>query len=247
MQEIVYLVNTEGDIEESDRTPVNERFNFLELTPDFPGLEQPMGFKRFEKEDPPRLLKTHLSSHFFKKTLENRKTKFIVVFRNPKDMLASYYNFYRMGHFDFDSNGSWEEFFERFRNNKIVHGNYFDMQLSWWAYRDDPRVKIFKYEDMLKDPEQAVRQVATFLEKDLSDELIQKIVQRTSFKTMKDNPALNYSNTPGVDISISPFMRKGKVGDWKNYFNEGQKKYVDALSKKKFEPEGLFLIDELNL
>ena len=210
-----------------------------------PNSDEKLGIKRFETEDPPRLLKTHLSSDFFKNTLKNRQTKFIVVFRNPKDMLASYYNFYKMASFNFDRNGSWDEFFERFRNNKLVHGNYFDMQLSWWAYRDDPRVKIFRYEEMLKDPEQTVRQVAAFLEKDLSDELIQKIVERTSFKSMKSNPMLNYSTSPGMNHKVSPFMRKGTIGDWKNYFNGEQREYVDMLSRNKFEPEGLVLEDKL--
>ena len=244
MQEIIYQVQTEGDFEGSDKVAIHQRFNYIELNIE---EDTASGIKKIATDPPPRLLKSHLPSRFLKKTLEKNKTKFIIVLRNPKDMLVSYFHFYRAAAFKFDQNGTWEEFFERFRDDKLIYGNYFDMVLSWWAYKDDPRVEIFKYEDMLKDPEQAVCQVATFLEKDLSDELIQKIVQRTSFKTMKDNPALNYSNTPGVDISISPFMRKGKVGDWKNYFSEEQRKYVDALSKKKFEPEGLFLIDELNL
>ena len=105
-------------------------------------------------------------------------------------------------------------------------------------------MKIFRYEEMLKDPEQAVRQVAAFLEKDLSDDLIQKIVERTTFKSMKDNPMLNYSKLNSMDFKISAFMRKGQVGDWKNYFTDEQRKMVDEISKKRFETEGLFLKDE---
>lgn len=241
MQEIIYMVLSEGNTDLSDKAPVNERFNFLEMNCK---EEEKAGIKRYQEDSPPRLLKTHLSSHFYKRTLDNKKTKFIVVFRNPKDMLVSYYNFYKMAPFDFDKDGTWEEFFERFQNDKIVHGNYFDMQLSWWAYRDDPRFSFFKYEDMLKDPELAVRKVANFLDKNLSDELIQKIVQRTSFKSMKANPMLNYSTVNGMDQNISPFMRKGQAGDWKNYFTEEQKAYVDRITKLKFEPEGLYLEDQ---
>ena len=160
-------------------------------------------------------------------------------------MLVSFYNFYKMAPFKFDSNGTWEEFFDRFKTDKLVHGNYFDVQLSWWAYKDDPRVKIFHYEDMLKDPERAVRNVAAFLEKDLSDDLIHKIVERTSFKSMKSNTMVNYSTLPSAAMNhdISPFMRKGQVGDWKNYFTEEQRDYVDELCRKRFEPEGLFVKD----
>ena len=243
MQEIIYQVHTGGNFEGGDKTAVFNRFNFIEVNGDDFPLDY--GFSRYEAEKPPRLIKAHLSSDFFKKTLENRKTKVIVVFRNPKDMLVSYYNFYRMSVYNFPTDGTWEEFFELFKKDEIIHGNYFDMQLSWWAYRHLPQVKIFKFEDMLKDPEQAVREVATFLEKSLSDDLIQKIVERTSFKAMKNNPMLNYSTFPNMDHKVSPFMRKGQVGDWKNYFSEEQRKIVDDISKQKFEPEGLFLEDDI--
>ena len=245
MQEIMYLVYTEGDIDGSNKTPVFERFNFIEADADLEVVEPKSGFKRLQKEAPPRLIKTHLGSQFFKKTLDNSKTKFVVVFRNPKDMLVSYYNFYKMVCYDFDPNGKWEEFFERFRNDKLVHGSIFEMQLSWWKYRDNPRVKIFKFEDMLKDPELTVRQVAAFLEKDITEDLIQKIVERTSFKFMKNHPMLNYSSTPSafMNQNVSPFMRKGQVGDWKNYFSEEQRNYVDEMSRNRFETQGLFFED----
>ena len=245
MQEIIYQVHTEGDFEGSDKSAVFNRFNFIEVNDDSETSSLDYGFKRHNAEKPPRLIKTHLSSDFFKKTLENRKTKVIVVFRNPKDMLVSYYNFYRMCDYNFPTDGTWEEFFEIFKKDEIIHGNYFDMQLSWWAYRDLPQVKIFKYEDMLKDPELAVREVAAFLEKNLSDDLIQKITERTSFKSMKNNPMLNYSTFPGMEHKVSPFMRKGQAGDWKNYFSEEQRKIVDDISKEKFEPEGLVFEDEV--
>ena len=89
-----------------------------------------------------------------------------------------------------------------------------------------------------------VRDVAKLLEKDISDELVMKIIERTSFKSMKNNPMLNYSTFPGMNHEISAFMRKGKVGDWKNVITKEQQEYVDKISKEKFEPAGIFLEDE---
>lgn len=50
-----------------------------------------------------------------------------------------------------------------------------------------------------------------YLDLSISDEVISKIVELTSFKSMKENPMANYSciPTPVFDQSISPFMRKG--------------------------------------
>lgn len=51
-----------------------------------------------------------------------------------------------------------------------------------------------------------------YLDLSLSDEVISKIVELTSFKSMKENPMANYSCIPApvFDQSISPFMRKGE-------------------------------------
>ena len=50
-----------------------------------------------------------------------------------------------------------------------------------------------------------------YLDMSVSDEVISKIVELTSFKNMKENPMANYSciPTPVFDQTISPFMRKG--------------------------------------
>lgn len=51
-----------------------------------------------------------------------------------------------------------------------------------------------------------------FLEKKPSEELVDKIVQHTSFQEMKNNPSTNYTTLPDeiMNQKISPFMRKGK-------------------------------------
>ena len=77
-----------------------------------------------------------------------------------------------------------------------------------------------RYEDMKKDPREAIVQVAKFLGKfdGLSDEMLNRIVEATSFGSMKTNKSVNYDwvekpeNCPG-------HIRKGIVGDWQNYFN----------------------------
>lgn len=52
-----------------------------------------------------------------------------------------------------------------------------------------------------------------YLDLSVSDEVVDRIVELTSFKNMKDNPMANYSCVPPevFDMSISPFMRKGAL------------------------------------
>ncbi len=57
--------------------------------------------------------------------------------------------------------------------------------------------------------------VAKFLNKPLSDDLISRIAEQCTFSGMKKNAASYAIPTP--DGETSP-LRKGEVGDWKNYF-----------------------------
>ena len=59
--------------------------------------------------------------------------------------------------------------------------------------------------------------IANFLDKPLSDDLISRIAEQCTFGAMKKNAA-NFSEAfPTKDGGIS-ILRKGVVGDWKNYF-----------------------------
>ena len=57
--------------------------------------------------------------------------------------------------------------------------------------------------------------IAKFLKKPLSDDLISRIAEQCTFSGMKKNAVSFDMPRKGVD---SPLMRKGVVGDWKNYF-----------------------------
>lgn len=68
----------------------------------------------------------------------------------------------------------------------------------------------------LKDPAREIQKVAQFLGFKLSESVLSKIVQHTSFESMKANPMTNYTTVPSFifDQTVSPFMRKGKEKGW---------------------------------
>ena len=61
----------------------------------------------------------------------------------------------------------------------------------------------------------------------------------TDFKEMASKSTTNYSALPIFDFAISPFMRKGCVGDWENYFTPGQNAIVDKMIKDNLGESGL--------
>ena len=76
---------------------------------------------------------------------------------------------------------------------------------------------------------------------DLTPSEISSIVEQTTFDAMKANPAANVSWVkafPNKGVTTE-FMRKGQVGDWRNYFTDEQSARVDEEVKKKLDGTGL--------
>ncbi|KAJ1125264.1 hypothetical protein NDU88_003697 [Pleurodeles waltl] len=80
-----------------------------------------------------------------------------------------------------------------------------------------------------QDPRREVLKLLRFLEREVSDEVLEKILHYTSFQEMKSNPMANYRTIPDelMDQNVSPFMRKGITGDWKNMFTVAQNEKFD--------------------
>uniref|UniRef100_A0A8C5PVM0 Sulfotransferase n=1 Tax=Leptobrachium leishanense TaxID=445787 RepID=A0A8C5PVM0_9ANUR len=233
MQEIIDLVLHEGDVEKTKRAPTHVRFPFLEICSPPP---VPSGIDVLEKTPSPRLIKTHLPYLLVPKSFWEQNCKVIYVARNAKDNVVSYYYFDQMNKTQPDP-GPWETYIEKFLRGDVAWGSWFDHVIGWWEAKAKHPILYIFYEDMKEDPKREIRKVMTFLEKNLSEDVLEKVVQHTSFKVMKENPMANYSSMPDyiMDHSSSPFMRKGEVGDWKNQFTDAQRKMFDEEYAKKMQ------------
>src|SRR5690606_2833757 len=92
------------------------------------------------------------------------EAKYIYVARNPFDCAVSFYHHTRgfVRHYDF-ADGTWDTFFECFLAGEVDFGDYFDNLLSWWPHRAARNVLFLTYEDMLANPNVAVRRIGGFL------------------------------------------------------------------------------------
>ena len=186
-------------------------------------------------------MKTHMTANIVEKAVKSGKVKVIVTVRNPKDTLVSMYHFYRMccglGNFT----GTWDEFFELYKTKHVVSGDYFDWYESWMSLIARDNVQLYKYEDMKEDLESEIIRLAKFLGKEITKDQVGAIVNHTTFKSMKDNAMVNNEHDVGLKSEISSFIRKGEVGDWKNYFSPAQSQYVEEEYTSKLKKLGLEL------
>ncbi|KAM9247765.1 Sulfotransferase 1C1 [Leptosomus discolor] len=245
-QEIVDMIQQNGDVEKCRRDTTYRRHPFLEWSVLEPSELRYSGLELAEAMPSPRTIKTHLPVQLVPPSFWEQKCKIIYVARNAKDNLVSYYHFHRMNK-ELPDPGTWEEFMEKFMTGKVLWGSWYDHVKGWWKEKDKHRILYLFYEDMKENPKKEIQKILKFLEKDVTQEVLNKILHNTSFEIMKENPMTNYTmEFQGVmDHSISPFMRKGAVGDWKNHFTVAQNKKFDDDYKKKMADTSLVFRTEL--
>lgn len=227
-QEITYLVVNDANVEKAKSLPTEFRFPFLEVPV--------CGIRGIEKMEGQRLIKSHLPYHLLPSSFTENKSKIIYITRNPKDTVVSYFHFLKMVGYN-GYNGTFEEFVDLFCEEKLMYSSFAKNVLSYWERRNDDNILFLFYEELQADLKANVLKIAKFLGKSLTDDQIDTIVCHTSFNEMKNNPMANYSHG-GAAIkmpdSITDFLRKGKSGDWRNYFTVDLNKKVDNYVQKYF-------------
>ncbi|XP_061446640.1 sulfotransferase 1A1-like [Rhineura floridana] len=242
ISEVIDLIYKGGDVEKCRHQPIYLRVPFLEFS--VHGV--PSGIELLKKAPRPCLIKTHLPVQLLPKSFWEKDCKMIYVARNAKDVAVSYYYFYQMAKVHPDP-GTWDEFLEKFMAGDISFGSWYDHVKGWWDKRKEQRMLYLLYEDMKEDPQREIRKVMEFLERPPDDRLVEEIAHHTSFKEMSQNQMANYTSIPTsiMDHKISPFMRKGITGDWKNQFTVAQNERFDADYQRQMEGTTLHFRTEI--
>ncbi|CAF1263662.1 unnamed protein product [Rotaria sp. Silwood1] len=173
------------------------------------------------------ILKTHLPLNMLS---WSEQAKYIVIARNPKDCCVSFFHHTRgyVDYYDY-AHGTFDDYFPRFLNGQVDFGSFFDHFASWEPRFNDPNVFFCTYEEMICDIKDIVLRLAMFLDVKLGDNLLEKVIQHSSFKSMRKDEKVFTGESPKDTFR---FIRKGEIGDWHNYFNEEQSRLIDMKVKQ---------------
>ncbi|XP_035218190.1 sulfotransferase 1E1-like [Stegodyphus dumicola] len=211
LQEIVFIIHSNLDFNAAKTTDLHQRFPYIE--------HAKTNYNYVKNMESPRLLKTHLPFSLLPPDVHSKKCKMIYITRNPRDVAVSYYHFACMLK-ETRYKGTFKQFFERFLANRSTYSPFLQHNLEFWKHRNDENVLFLFYEDLQKDLPKNLKKISDFLGKPLTAEEIKAVVDHCSFKNMAKSESVGLSDEDVVDGQGSKFFRKGKVGDWKNYFNE---------------------------
>ncbi|XP_007078759.1 amine sulfotransferase-like [Neofelis nebulosa] len=221
-----------GNLETVDRVPFFE-YNFRKM--DF--VERPS----------PRLFATHLPYYLVPRGLKNKKAKIIYIYRNPKDVMCSYFHFSK--NVTLQVTSSFEEFMEQFLEGKVLGSLWFDHIKGWYEHKSLFNIQFLMYEEMKKDLKGSLSKVCKFLGKELSEEEMDAIVRQATFQNMKYDPRANYKNIIKTRYGLEAkghFLRKGTIGDWKNHMTVEQNERFDKIFQRKMKDFPLKFIWDMN-
>ncbi|XP_041510366.1 amine sulfotransferase-like isoform X1 [Microtus oregoni] len=238
-QQILSLIYFEGhrnnteNIQTVNRAPFFEYSNHVDLA----------------KMPSPRIFSTHLPYYLVPKVFKNKKVKILYIYRNPKDVLTSYFHYSNLVIL-FEASDSIETFMQAFLDGRVLGSNWFDHIRGWYEHRHDFNIMFLSYEDMKKDLRGSVLKICSFLEKELSEEDVDAVVRQATFQNMKSDPRANYDdivkNKIGTRNKEGTFLRKGTIGDWKHHLTVDQNERFDRIFNRNMKNIPLKFIWDIN-
>lgn len=179
----------------------------------------------------PRLLNTHLPYRRIPKDINNKKVKVVFVVRNMKDAAVSLYHMI-LGMTHYNYSGKFENWLPLYLRGDLAYDSYLKYLRDWEeVYRSHKHDMILLYfEDLKRDTLAEVKKLSAFLELSLSDEVLHEIAEQCQFKHMKTRYTKQMLGTSSYKPEVNyGFMRKGEVGNWKEWFTVAQSELVDKL------------------
>ncbi|CAG9801246.1 unnamed protein product [Chironomus riparius] len=245
-QEMVWMIGHNLDYETALKIPQDDRFPFLELSSIATNFPKDT-FEECKNQARPRFIKSHLPIFLLPDQLWTVKPKIVYTARNPKDTAISWFHHHANLH---GYQGTKADFIEAFGKDLVPYSPMNDHVIDFWNIRFQPNILFLFFEDMKRNLKQEVTKVMKFMEKDFSQGEIDKLCVHLSFDSVKNNKMINKEDIIKQVMEMTgreynpekfTFIRKGKVGGYKQELTREQNEMLDEYIKKaEFEIEYQF-------
>ncbi len=192
-------------------------FDFLNANDFIPDMHASPG--KCEAIQGKRIVKSHLG-------YQPGYNNVIYICRNPLDVAVSFYYYYLKYHYsNIAEKPTFETFLDQFIAGKVEFGRW-DEHVNSWLDHKPARFLLVRYEDMVENAEQALREMLVFIFGTVDEERLKKAAEASRFERMAEleqQQKMKHPRHAASDTSI-PFVRKGKVGGFKEHFSEEREK-----------------------
>ncbi|KAJ9573815.1 hypothetical protein L9F63_008797 [Diploptera punctata] len=234
-QEMLWLLINNLDFETAKKIQLIRRSPFLEFNEDFHSVDT---MKIAENIASPRLIKSHLPLQLLPQQLWTVKPKVRIIYvtRDAKDVAVSYFHHHKLM---CKYNGTLNDFVDAFISGYALPGTIWDHILDFWNIRHEPNLLLISYEEMKKAIRRIATKTAQFLNRSLTEEQLKQLCEHLSFESMKKNPAVNLEEQlqkirerQNFEVE-EKFIRKGKVGGWKDELSPEASEKIDKWTREK--------------
>ncbi len=184
----------------------------------------------------PRVWYTHCAREDLPVKAIHPKTRFIIVVRDPRAAFISQFHFYKSHPLLGASEDlTMHQLKEHFIKSELYFGGYHEHAISWMnKARSEIAIEqalFLRYEELVEDKLNAARLLARFLapQKHLSDAELMRVVEATTFNTMKAEIA---DNPQSFHFNPQVFFRKGQTDEWRDALPADIVEAIDAKSRR---------------
>jgi len=119
---------------------------------------------------------------------------------------------------------------------------FFEYTRDWWSFRNEPNVLLLHFADLKTDLKSSVQKIARFLEIELSTDTLQAVIEKASFKYMKEHHTkkveLCVSGYPGEKricaVESGGHINKGELGHAEEFFTPDMNEKWDTMVEQYF-------------
>lgn len=184
-----------------------------------------------------RVFNTHLLQSMLPK---GDSVQYIYVYRNGRDVVISFFHHLSNQMSDGVPVDNIKQFMTDWCGGTLPYGSWIQHLRCWMTKineQENSNTLLVRYEDLKNDLSSAITRISKFLDHEITDSRLEELTTLLGFESMKATRSLY------EPISVQwkegfEFLRKGKIGDSKEYFGAEEESLIQSMLDRDF-PDGV--------